>query len=67
MIPQHIACIEKMMAPRGGIMQILLEWDDSDASRHRPHVQSNKKQDCWFDTVNNHEAGCKATGTHFCI
>ena len=48
-------------------MQIKLQWDNSDAPRQKPHVQSNKKRDHWFGTVTNHEAGCRATGTHFCI
>lgn len=48
-------------------MRIKLEWDNSDVSRQKPHVQSNKKQDSWFGTVVKHEAGCKSTGTHFCI
>ena len=48
-------------------MRIKLEWDNSDPSRQKPHVQTNKRQNHWFGTVINHEAGCKTTGTHFCV
>ena len=48
-------------------MRIKLEWDNSDPSRQKPHVQTNKRKNHWFGTVINHEAGCKTTGTHFCV
>ena len=48
-------------------MQIKLQWENSDAPRQKRHVHSNKKRDHWFGTAINHEAGCRATGTHFCI
>ena len=48
-------------------MQIKLEWDNSDPSKQKPHVPSNKRQNLWFGTVISREADCRATGTHFCV
>ena len=48
-------------------MRIRLEWDNSDVSKQKPHVPSNKRQNQWFGTVISREAECRATCTQFCV